>query len=287
MLIQLFLISFQEQLKVEQMDVTHQRELLYRKLDALQKQGIILSPSHNVVNLNSCSSRESDAKEESHGAVSFPDSAHPSSSDFSHRRTVSYDLGHSNEEQIPYVTSGTSSAAPSHRIDSKNRPSLNISVNATSGKVIPMHLSNSATNIQKRQSVSAQPIKQQLPLKLAANTHSANGATVVSNPGPQQVLPMKLALGSLPSTMQNLGSSETKSAAPKRSHSAASSPSSTLTTPVHVRGGSSPALVQTTSPTNSSVSPKYKTESSILHHLKLASDKSKNKKDDSNKEIFC
>lgn len=269
------------------MDVTHQRELLYRKLDALQKQGIILSPSHNVVNLNSCSSREPDSKDDSHSAIVFLDGTHPSSGDFSHRRTVSYDLGHTNEEQIPYVISGTSSAAPSHRIDSKNRPSLNISVAASSGKVIPLHLSNSATNIQKRQSVSTQPVKQQLPLKLAANTHSANGATNVTVTGPQQVLPMKLALGTLPPAIQTLGTSETKNAAPKRSHSAASSPSSTLTTPVHVRGGSSPALVQTTSPTNSSVSPKYKTENSILHHLKLAADKSKNKKDDSNKEIFC
>lgn len=277
----------QEQLKSEQMDVTHQRELLYRKLDALQKQGIILSPSHNVVNLNSCSSREPDSKDDSHSAIVFLDGTHPSSGDFSHRRTVSYDLGHTNEEQIPYVISGTSSAAPSHRIDSKNRPSLNISVAASSGKVIPLHLSNSATNIQKRQSVSTQPVKQQLPLKLAANTHSANGATNVTITGPQQVLPMKLALGTLPPAIQTLGTSETKNAAPKRSHSAASSPSSTLTTPVHVRGGSSPALVQTTSPTNSSVSPKYKTENSILHHLKLAADKSKNKKDDSNKEIFC
>lgn len=268
------------------MDVTHQRELLYRKLDALQKQGIILSPSHNVVNLNSCSPRDSDPKDEAHASSVSPDSAHPSAPDFSHRRTVSYDLGHSNEEQIPYVSSGTSSAAPSHRIDSKNRPSLNITAAATSGKVVPLHLSNSATNMQKRQSVAVQPVKQQLPLKLAANFHSANGATAVTNQGPQQVLPMKLALGSLPPNMQSLGTGEVKNAAPKRSHSAASSPSSTLTTPVHVRGGSSPALVQTTSPTNTNVSPKYKAENSILHHLKLASDKS-NKKDDSNKEIFC
>ncbi|GIY33274.1 rho guanine nucleotide exchange factor 18 [Caerostris extrusa] len=281
--------KLQEQLKVEQMDVTHQRELLYRKLDALQKQGIILSPSHNVVNLNSCNTRDSDNKEELHSVATFPDNIHPSATDFSHRRTVSYDLGQdrSNDEHIPYISSGSSSAAPSHRIDSKNRPALNIGV--SSGKVMPLHLSNSATNMQKRQSVAVQqPVKQQLPLKLA-NTHSANGAIAITNVcqgGPQQVLPMKLALGSLQPGTQTLNAAEVKNAAPKRSHSAASSPSSTLTTPVHVRGGSSPALVQTTSPTNTTVSPKYKAENSILHHLKLANDKS-NKKDDSNKEIFC
>lgn len=263
------------------MDVTHQRELLYRKLDALQKQGIILSPSHNVVNLNSCSSREpSDSKDE---LTTPSETPHPSSADFSHRRTVSYDLGQDRptEEHIPYVSSGSSSAAPSHRIDSKNRPSLNIAT----GKVIPLHLSNSATNMQKRQSVSVQPVKQQLPLKLS-NTFSTNGTVVVGQGGPQQVLPMKLALAQ--GASQTLVAGEGKNAAPKRSHSAASSPSSTLTTPVHVRGGSSPALVQTTSPTNAgNVPPKFKAESSILHHLKLASDKTKNKKDDSNKEIFC
>lgn len=266
------------------MDVTHQRELLYRKLDALQKQGIILSPSHNVVNLNSCSSRDpSDSKDE---LITPSETTHPSSADFSHRRTVSYDLGQDRqtEEHIPYVSSGSSSAAPSHRIDSKNRPSLNIAT----GKVVPLHLSNSATNMQKRQSVSVQPVKQQLPLKLS-NTFSTNGngTVVVGQGGPQQVLPMKLALGSLAQGSQTLVANEAKNA-PKRSHSAASSPSSTLTTPVHVRGGSSPALVQTTSPTNAgNVPPKFKAESSILHHLKLASDKTKNKKDDSNKEIFC
>ncbi|GFS64463.1 rho guanine nucleotide exchange factor 28 [Trichonephila inaurata madagascariensis] len=280
--------KLQEQLKVEQMDVTHQRELLYRKLDALQKQGIILSPSHNVVNLNSCNTRDSDVKDEFHTVATVSENIHPAATDFSHRRTVSYDLGQdrSNDDHIPYVSSGSSSAAPSHRIDSKNRPSLNICV-GTGGKVVPLHLSNSATNMQKRQSVAVQPVKQQLPLKLA-NTHSANGAVVpLSQGGPQQVLPMKLALGSLQPGTQTLNSAEGKNAAPKRSHSAASSPSSTLTTPVHVRGGSSPALVQTTSPTNATVSPKYKAENSILHHLKLANEKTKNKKDDSNKEIFC
>ncbi|CAL1300029.1 unnamed protein product [Larinioides sclopetarius] len=282
--------KLQEQLKVEQMDVTHQRELLYRKLDALQKQGIILSPSHNVVNLNSCNTRDSDIKDELHSGTAASDSIHPAATDFSHRRTVSYDLGQdrSNEEHIPYVSSGSSSAAPSHRIDSKNRPALNIGVGgAGTGKIVPLHLSNSATNMQKRQSVAVQPVKQQLPLKLA-NTHSANGATIaVSQGGPQQVLPMKLALGTLQPGAQTLSAAEGKNAAPKRSHSAASSPSSTLTTPVHVRGGSSPALVQSTSPTNSTISPKYKAENSILHHLKLASEKTNNKKDDSNKEIFC
>ncbi|XP_035217532.1 rho guanine nucleotide exchange factor 18-like isoform X4 [Stegodyphus dumicola] len=282
--------KLQEQLKIEQTDVTHQRELLYRKLDALQKQGIILSPSHNVVNLNSCSSRDPENKEELHGANNFSENIHPTSADFSHRRTVSYDLTtdrSSNDDQIPYVSSGSNSVAPSHRIDSKNRPSLNIATNATTGKVVPLHLSSSATNMQKRQSVSVQPVKQQLPLKLA-NTQSANGSAVVSNQGgPQQVLPMKLALGTLTANVQTSNSVEAKNAAPKRSHSAASSPSSTLTTPVHVRGGSSPALVQSTSPTNSTVSPKFKSENSILHHLKLVNDKSKNKKDDSNKEIFC
>ncbi|XP_055938422.1 rho guanine nucleotide exchange factor 28-like isoform X4 [Argiope bruennichi] len=280
--------KLQEQLKTEQMDVTHQRELLYRKLDALQKQGIILSPSHNVVNLNSCNTRDSDAKDEQHSGTAISESIHPSANDFSHRRTVSYDLGQDrSEEHIPYVSSGSSSAAPSHRIDSKNRPALNIGGGAGTGKVVPLHLSNSATNMQKRQSVAVQPVKQQLPLKLA-NTHSANGATIaVSQAGPQQVLPMKLALGSLQPGAQTLNAAEGKNAAPKRSHSAASSPSSTLTTPVHVRGGSSPALVQSTSPTNTTISPKYKAENSILHHLKLASEKTKNKKDDSNKEIFC
>ncbi|XP_042904190.1 rho guanine nucleotide exchange factor 28 isoform X3 [Parasteatoda tepidariorum] len=279
--------KLQEQLKTEQTDVTHQRELLYRKLDALQKQGIILSPSHNVVNLNACSVRDTDAKEEGHNCIVMSENVHPTSADFTHRRTVSYDLGQDrSEEQIPYVSSGSSSAAPSHRIDSKNRPSLNVCVNTSSNKVVPLHLSNSATNMQKRQSVAVQPIKQQLPLKLA-NTFSANGANIVPvQGGPQQVLPMKLALGSLAQGNPTLNVAEGKHA-PKRSHSAASSPSSTLTTPVHVRGGSSPALVQTTSPTAGTVSPKYKPESSILHHLKLTNDKSKNKKDDGNKEIFC
>ncbi|KAG8190158.1 hypothetical protein JTE90_008692 [Oedothorax gibbosus] len=283
--------KLQEQLKLEQMDVTHQRELLYRKLDALQKQGIILSPSHNVVNLNSCSSVSS-----SEGKEEPSETAHPLAIDFSHRRTVSYDLGQDrpNDEYIPYVSSGSSSAAPSHRIDSKNRPSLNIGA-ATGKVVVPLHLSNSATNMQKRPSVAVQPVRQQLPLKLSntfsqwkeacTNSVSTNGGNITPQVGPQQVLPMKLASlgGSLGS--QTLTTNESKNAAPKRSHSAASSPSSTLTTPVHVRGGSSPALVQSTSPPGAG---KLKSEgSSILHHLKLASDKTKNKKDDGSKEIFC
>lgn len=40
----------QEQLRAEQQDVEQQRELLYRKLEVLKSQGIILSPTLTVMN---------------------------------------------------------------------------------------------------------------------------------------------------------------------------------------------------------------------------------------------
>lgn len=280
----------QEQLKAEQVDVTHQRELLYRKLDALQKQGIILSPSHTVVNLNSCTTRDTDIhKDDTRLAC---DSASSTVEYLQHRRTLSYDLHHDSTEQPSSLPLTTNIVHSVHRSDTtKVRPSLNLSSPPLSGKTMPLHLSSSATNLQKRPSMSVQSVKQQLPLKLA-NTNAfgaTNGASSSSSviQGPQQVLPLKLALGSLPSSIPSLVSSTgNKNSAPKRSHSAASSPSSTLTAPVHVRGGSSPALVQTSYPANSTATKCNKTENSIL--MKLASDKLRNKKEkDNNEEIFC
>lgn len=285
-------------MKNEQEDVTHQRELLYRKLDALQRQGIILSPSHTV--LNNCLTRDSDTPKESPGSPS--DATAPEFPQH-HKRTFSYDSHNEPpREVVQHINAGYGSPPGSValRQDSKHRPSVHSVIQPTSSKVMPMHLSSSATNLQKRQTITAPPVKQQLPLKLA-NTHgvaaaagnvaAANGAMgLMVAHGPQQVLPMKLAHGSLPSNIPALiGAEEAKSAVPKRSHSVANSPSSTLTAPVHVRGGSSPALVSYPPNNGLSLSPNASNRSeNVFQQLKLVADKAKNKKDrDSNEEIFC
>lgn len=156
------LIKMQEQVKKEQLDVIHQREILYRKLEALQKEGIILSPSHNVVTANSSHTK---ASNEMNASISSDEN----NSIIISVGTPDKKLISSNENSSPLNYARIRSNISSNPINSlreKDMPQL------------PLHLC-SATNMMTRGNASNLSIKQQLPLKLAANNVSN---TLVSTP---------------------------------------------------------------------------------------------------------
>ncbi|RWS10069.1 A-kinase anchor protein 13-like protein [Dinothrombium tinctorium] len=198
--------ELQRQIKQEQSDLTHQRELLYRKLEALQKEGIILSPTLTVVNvgpgnksLQSETSLSLHEEESEKGQVSPVNTANIACQ--------------SNESKL-------STATGASNVRQRNVTSINIS-SRDSQQELPMHLC-STTNILTRRSLGTNVnIKQQLPLKLAANNSMSstsptfmysitqpNSSSIIipngfissnsssnncNNSTPQQILPMKLA----------------------------------------------------------------------------------------------
>lgn len=161
------LLRLQEQIRAEQTDITQQREQLYRKMEVLTSQGLLISPNVALpVPVN-----QDDSSKESCSEESSP---------------------HSDNAVITTTTSsGVSSGTHTteRRKDKWNK-------NSMSKSQLPLNLI-STTNQQK---VSQNlPIKQQIPLKLVSRLSSGSssgsnsGQSSSSGSGPQQMLPLKLS----------------------------------------------------------------------------------------------
>lgn len=161
------LLRLQEQIRAEQTDITQQREQLYRKMEVLTSQGLLISPNVALpVPVN-----QDDSSKESCSEESSP---------------------HSDNALITTTTSsGVSSGTHTteRRKDKWNK-------NSMSKSQLPLNLI-STTNQQK---VSQNlPIKQQIPLKLVSRLSSGSssgsnsGQSSSSGSGPQQMLPLKLS----------------------------------------------------------------------------------------------
>jgi A-kinase anchor protein 13 len=167
----------QEQVRAEQSDVTQQREQLYRKLEMLTSQGILISP-----NLPMVTGTLPHEEREIHISQSTDDSS-PSTG------------GEST------VSSPTATVDPRRKSETKWK-------SGSSKSTLPLNLISATT--QQKVATNVQ-VKQQLPLKLATKLScSASG-------GMQQMLPLKLSQGSdsrrssgSGSGYQRLGSSHTR-----------------------------------------------------------------------------
>lgn len=160
------LLRLQEQIRAEQTDITQQREQLYRKMEILTSQGLLISPN---VALPVPVSQEDSSKE----------SCSEESSPHSENAVITTTTGS--------ISSGTHTTE--RRKDKWNK-------NSMSKSQLPMNLI-STTNQQK---VSQNlPIKQQIPLKLVSRLSSGSssgsnsGQSSSSGSGPQQMLPLKLS----------------------------------------------------------------------------------------------
>lgn len=150
----------QEQIRAEQNDITQQREQLYRKLEMLTNQGILISPNLPMVT-GALPHEESICNQGIHVSQSTDDSS-PSTG------------GEST------VSSPTTTLDPRRKSESKWK-------SGPSKSSLPLNLI-STTNQQKV--APNVHVKQQLPLKLA----SKFGSSVTG--GMQQMLPLKLSQGS-------------------------------------------------------------------------------------------
>ncbi|XP_023704810.1 rho guanine nucleotide exchange factor 18 isoform X4 [Cryptotermes secundus] len=171
----------QEQVRAEQNDVTQQREQLYRKLEMLTSQGILISPNLPMVT-GTLPHEESLSSQGIHISQSTDDSS-PSTG------------GEST------VSSPTNTVDPRRKLESKWK-------SGSSKSTLPLNLI-SATN-QQKVAPNVQ-VKQQLPLKLATKLSSSVTG------GMQQMLPLKLSQGSdsrrssgSGTGYQRLGSSHTR-----------------------------------------------------------------------------
>ncbi|KAF2896435.1 hypothetical protein ILUMI_09740, partial [Ignelater luminosus] len=210
------LLKLQEQIRAEQIDITQQREQLYRKMEILTNQGLLISPNVALPVTGQLEDSSNQSSEESS----------PSQSEGS--------LGACSGSN-PHLT-GTE-----RRKDSKW-------TKGTSKSQLPQHLI-SATNQQKvSQNVQ---VKQQLPLKLASRLSSGSSSSNTSTTtvpssasGPQQMLPLKLS--------QDEKVRRTSTTGYQRLGSGSRSPTSGESTPTtphsHSRTGSSPAMMQASSP---------------------------------------
>lgn len=174
----------QEQIKSEQADLNHQRELLYRKLELLQKEGIILSPQHMVVNLANINCKEETS------SLNHPEGLIGSDEIAQHRRSVSFDLqkmqgqAEGSGGRIGWTApafNGENRSGQDPRFQSSHSTSSlpSASKREAHRDPVPFHL-RSATNMQKRQVAN---VRQQLPLKLASGSSAANGSSKPASEG--------------------------------------------------------------------------------------------------------
>ncbi|GLH14223.1 uncharacterized protein GBIM_18605 [Gryllus bimaculatus] len=232
------LLRLQEQVRTEQNDVVQQREQLYRKMEMLTSQGILISPNMPVV-ANALPSE---------GIHIAPNSQRPT------------------EEQSTSVSGGENSSPPFS--DSRRKGEMKWK-GTTSKSSLPLNLI-SATNQQKvAQGVK---IKQQLPFKLATKLGESSGSNPMSNTGStssnnassvhnssgsnsgggvQQILPFKLS-----QSTESRRSGGGSGGYMRLGSGSFSPPSNTPQTeehvaPSHTRTGSSPAMMQNTAPSGS------------------------------------
>ncbi|KAF0298732.1 Rho guanine nucleotide exchange factor 18 [Amphibalanus amphitrite] len=181
------LAKLQEQLRQEQSDVGQQRELLYRQLDALRSQGILLSPNLQVVTT----------------AQPAAPAAAPASAD------------DESGPAPPPTTAGAAGPAANRPAPPKLKPSS--SMVRRDGPPLPAHLLSSINQQKAAAAAGAHPppVKQELPMKLAklsalggggggggetrrpppagGSPSAPPGQQGGSPAGVQQMLPMKLS----------------------------------------------------------------------------------------------
>lgn len=158
-------MRLQEQIRAEQIDITQQREQLYRKMEVLTSQGLLISP--NV-------------------ALPVPDAVNKDS----------LEENSSHGDCATTITAAGCSSTSSSGIHTTERRKDKWNKNSMSKSQLPMNLI-STTNQQK---VSQNlPIKQQIPLKLVSrlssgsSSSSSNSGQSSGGSGPQQMLPLKLS----------------------------------------------------------------------------------------------
>ncbi|XP_076065727.1 uncharacterized protein LOC143039494 isoform X6 [Oratosquilla oratoria] len=265
--------KLQEHLRREQQDVEGQRETLYRKLEALKTQGIILSPTLAVY--TSTPAGAAHDTHEASGALVPTEGA-----------TII--------QSSPHTSPTGTTPAPRPRADHKHRnsaTSLAALIKRDSNPSLPTHLI-SAANQQKASSVS---VKQQLPMKLAklggsGGSSSGGGSSSPnqdrpdhkappssssvdhrtphlspsSSAGVQQILPLKLSekQGEHKGSRMTVGYQRLASPPPSLQEPSSHGP------PSHQRTGSSPATLQNGSPT--AASPGAYVTSSSSHSSKAA-----------------
>jgi len=159
----------QEQIRAEQNDITQQREQLYRKLEMLTNQGILISPNLPMMT----------------GALPHEESL----------TSQGIHISQSTDDSSPSTGGESTVSSPTTAVDPR-RKSESKWKSGPSKSTLPLNLI-SATNQQKV--ASNMQVKQQLPLKLATKL----GSSVTG--GMQQMLPLKLSQGS--DTRRSSGSS--------------------------------------------------------------------------------
>ncbi|KAK9880466.1 hypothetical protein WA026_011711 [Henosepilachna vigintioctopunctata] len=206
----------QEQIKIEQNDIKQQRDQLYRKMEILTSQGLLISP--NI------------ALPVTGGGVAGC-SLDDSSKETSEENSPQSDSSTSNSLSNSAILHGMST------VERRKDPKWN--KGSQSKSQLPINLI-STTNQYK---VSQSTVKQQLPLKLASRLSMGGGASSAgggSSGGVQQVLPLRLS--------QDEKERRSSTSGYHRLGSDSFSPTSGETTPtmphVHSRTGSSPALMQ-------------------------------------------
>lgn len=209
------LLKLQEQIKSDQTDIDQQREQLFRKMEQLSNQGVIISSNMTFVNPQV----EESSKETSEESSPLSDSSSSNSSKQNHG------------------TERRDSRRDSKRVKAPTKNNLPINLISTSNQY----------------KVSQNIIKQQLPLKLASTLGSSNlsssGSPHNNFANQKQVLPLKLSQEDnvrriSASGYQRLGSenlSPYSEDEPVPAH-------------VHMRAGSSPVLMQSSSSSSQSLS---------------------------------
>ncbi|XP_049818180.1 rho guanine nucleotide exchange factor 18 isoform X1 [Aethina tumida] len=206
----------EEQLRAEQKDITQQREQLYRKMEVLTSQGLLISPNTAIPVTGQLEDSSKDSSEES-----SPQSDTSSAASAVSASSLSHSMSTAERRKDPKWAKGSMSKLPLNLI--------------------------STTNQQK----VTQPVKQQIPLKLASRLSSGAMSTtnvvssaVAGGGGTQQMLPLKLS--------QDEKVRRTSTSGYQRLGSDSFSPPSGDTTPTmshsHSRTGSSPAMMQASPP---------------------------------------
>lgn len=173
------LLRLQEQIRAEQSDITQQREQLYRKMEVLTSQGLLISPN-----------------------VALPVPMAPE--DNSSKDNSEENSPHSENSVISSSTTGIHTSERKKWNKSKSFCCVTVFcfcfyivlfLAAAPKSQLPINLI-STTNQQK---VSQNlPVKQQIPLKLVSrlssgSSSSGNNTASSSSAGPQQMLPLKLS----------------------------------------------------------------------------------------------
>ncbi|KAJ8962807.1 hypothetical protein NQ318_001207 [Aromia moschata] len=219
------LLRLQEQIRTEQEDITQQREQLYRKMEVLTSQGLLISPN---VAIPVTGLADDSSKETSEDSSPQSDSSSAASAVSSTASGVSL-----NQTSLTHSTSTTERRKDTKWTKGGSQPKSQL----------PMNLI-STTNQQKvSQNVS---IRQQIPLKLASRLSSGSDISkMATTGGPQQMLPLKL---SQDEKVRRTSTSGYQRLASDNSFSPRLTPTSMMH--AHSRTGSSPAMMQASPPSS-------------------------------------